>query len=460
MKIERIDLFHISMPLVSPFGTSFGVQIDRACLILKFYADGLVGWGECVATNDPGYSYETAVTAWHILSDFLIPAVLGKDLQEPEEVQAWLRSVRGHPLAKAALDQAAWDITSQRDGLSMAQKLAAPYAAGPKERVKVGISIGTQPTVAATMAVIAENLAKGYGRIKLKIKPGHDIELVRAARQHFPDTLIMLDANSAYHLEDAPLFQAMDDLDLLMIEQPLGNEDIYDHSKLRPLIQTPLCLDESITSADHARYALALQACDIINVKPTRVSGWTEARKIHDMAQEQDVRLWEVTMATGYGDVVRAGGRLVKNVTGYDLSRLATGSFGSLGVIGTVCLKLWPMASVSKTVQVDDAGSAFGRLYRPVAILETDAGVFAYIQGSVETVEGDVAVLGGSAVDGFDWPCHDQPPVYAEVRVPARMIDDALTRVREIDPLWFVGQHGVGIVEVGLSYDDAVLRGL
>ena len=172
-------------------------------------------------------------------------------------------------------------------------------------------------------------------------------------------------------------------------------------------------------------------------------------------------RVLEVTMATGYGDVVRAGGRLVKNVTGYDLSRLATGSFGSLGVIGTVCLKLWPMASVSKTVQVDDAGSAFGRLYRPVAILETDAGVFAYIQGSVETVEGDVAVLGGSAVDGFDWPCHDQPPVYAEVRVPARMIDDALTRVREIDPLWFVGQHGVGIVEVGLStYDDAVLRGL
>ena len=317
MKIERIDLFHISMPLVSPFGTSFGVQIDRACLILKFYADGLVGWGECVATNDPGYSYETAVTAWHILSDFLIPAVLGKDLQEPEEVQAWLRSVRGHPLAKAALDQAAWDITSQRDGLSMAQKLAAPYAAGPKERVKVGISIGTQPTVAATMAVIAENLAKGYGRIKLKIKPGHDIELVRAARQHFPDTLIMLDANSAYHLDDAPLFQAMDDLDLLMIEQPLGNEDIYDHSQLRPLIQSPLCLDESITSADHARYALALQACDIINVKPTRVSGWTEARKIHDMAQEQDVRLWVGGMLeTGVG---RAAQLALASLPGFTL---------------------------------------------------------------------------------------------------------------------------------------------
>lgn len=317
MKIERIDLFHISMPLVSPFGTSFGVQLDRDCLIMKVYAEGLIGWGECVATNDPGYSYETAVTAWHILSDFLIPAVLGKDLQEPEELQAWLSSVRGHPLAKATLDQAAWDLTAQRDGLSMAQKLAAPYAEGAKERVKVGISIGTQPSVAATMDVIAENLAKGYGRIKLKIKPGHDIELARAAHQNFPDTLIMLDANSAYHLDDAPLFQAMDDLNLLMIEQPLGHEDIYDHSKLRPLIQTPLCLDESITSADHARYALALGACDIINVKPTRVSGWTEARKIHDMARPQGIGLWVGGMLeTGVG---RAAQLALASLPGFTL---------------------------------------------------------------------------------------------------------------------------------------------
>lgn len=172
-------------------------------------------------------------------------------------------------------------------------------------------------------------------------------------------------------------------------------------------------------------------------------------------------RVLEVTMATGYGDVVRAGGRLVKNVTGYDLSRLATGSFGSLGVIGSVCLKLWPMAPASRTVRVKNAGSALDRLYRPVAILETGEGVSAYVHGSVATVESDVALLGGTAVEGFDWPCHDQPPIYAEVRVPARMIDDALVRVREIDPLWFVGQHGVGIVEVGLSaHDDAALESL
>ncbi len=317
MKIERIDLFHVSMPLVTPFGTSFGMEYERECLILKLYAEGLVGWGECTASAAPGYSYETTQTAWHISSDYLIPAVLGKELQEPEDVVVWLNSVRGHPLAKAALDQAAWDITAQRDGLSMAQKLAAPYAERPKARVKVGVSIGTQPSIAATLDVIADHLAQGYGRIKLKIKPGHDLELARAARAHFPDTLIMLDANSAYRLEDAPLFQAMDDLNLLMIEQPLGNEDIYDHSRLRPLIQSPLCLDESITSADHARYALALQACDIINVKPSRVSGWTEARRIHDLARAQGIGLWVGGMLeTGVG---RAAQLALASLPGFTL---------------------------------------------------------------------------------------------------------------------------------------------
>jgi len=302
MKLEQIHLYQIRMPLVSPFGTSFGMTTDRDAIIVKVAAEGLTGWGECVASWEPGYSYETTQTAWHILRDFLVPAVLGQELQEPGDVQQWMRGVRGHPLAKAAIDQAAWDLTAQRDGLSMAQKLAQPYPEGPKERVNVGISIGTQPSVAATLDVIAANLAKGYGRIKLKIKPGHDLKLARAARTAFPDTLIMLDANSAYRLDDAPLFQAMDDLNLLMIEQPLGHDDIYDHSQLRPLIQSPLCLDESITSADHARYAIALQACDIINVKPARVSGWTEARRIHDLARAAGLGLWVGGMLeTGIG---------------------------------------------------------------------------------------------------------------------------------------------------------------
>jgi O-succinylbenzoate synthase len=292
MKIERIDLYHISMPLVSPFGTSFGTQSQRDCLILAMYSEGLVGWGECVATNDPGYSYETAVTAWHILSDFLIPSILGKDLQEPADVVGWMSSVRGHPLAKATIDQAAWDITAKRDGLSLAQKLALPYPEGPKDRVNVGVSIGIQPTIKETLAVIERHLGEGYGRIKLKIKPGWDMELAHAARETFPGVPIMLDANSAYTLDDVSIFQAMDDLDLLMIEQPLGYTDIYDHSRLRPQIKSPLCLDESIHSTGDTRLALALQACDIINIKPARVSGWTEARQIHDMGRAAGIGLW------------------------------------------------------------------------------------------------------------------------------------------------------------------------
>jgi O-succinylbenzoate synthase len=292
MKIERINLYHIRQRLVSPFVTSFGRQEERDCLILALHSEGLTGYGECVANHDPGYSYETTQTAWHILTDFLIPGVLNKELQEPEELQGWLTFVRGHPLAKAALDQAAWDITARRDGLSLAQKLAQPYAEGPRDRVKVGVSIGLQPSIEETLAVIQKHLDEGYRRIKLKIRPGHDLALAQAARREFPDTLIMLDANSAYRLEDASVFQAMDDLDLLMIEQPLAYEDIYDHSQLRPEIRTPLCLDESIHSADHARYALAIGACDIINIKPSRVSGWTEARKVHDLCRAHDIPVW------------------------------------------------------------------------------------------------------------------------------------------------------------------------
>jgi O-succinylbenzoate synthase len=302
MKIERIDLYHISQPLVSPFVTSFGPQQQRDCLIAAIQADGLTGWGECVATNDPGYSYETVITAWHVLSDFLIPAVVGREFAAPEELGPALAFVRGHPLAKAMLDQALWDLAAQRDGLSLAAKLAEPYPEGPRPRVKVGVSIGIQPSIERTIEVIGEYLEMGYRRIKLKIKPDYDVALGRAARAAFPDLPIMLDANSAYRLEDAATFQAMDDLGLLMLEQPLGYEDIYDHSRLRPLIRTPLCLDESIHSVDHARYALALGACDIINVKPSRVAGWTEARRIHDLCRASGMPLWVGGMLeTGVG---------------------------------------------------------------------------------------------------------------------------------------------------------------
>lgn len=292
MRIERIDLYHVSQQLASPFVTSFGRQLERQCLLLAMHGDGLTGWGECPATESPGYSYETVQTAWHILSDFLIPAVLNQELSEPEELIEWLTFVRGHPLAKAALDQAAWDITAQRDGLSFSQKLNQPYAENPRTHVAVGVSIGIQDSIEQTLKVIEKHLEQGYRRIKLKIRPGHDVEVARAAKATFPEVPIMLDANSAYLLEDAPVFQKMDDFDLLMIEQPLGYEDIYDHSQLRQLVETPICLDESIHSAAHARYALAIGACDIINIKPARVGGWTEARKVHDLCLENEVPVW------------------------------------------------------------------------------------------------------------------------------------------------------------------------
>lgn len=292
MKIEKIDLYHISMPLVSPFQTSFGTEAERPCLIVALHSEGLIGWGECVAADFPGYCYETIGTAWHVLTDYMIPMVLGQDLQEPGDIEEWLKGIRGHPLAKASLEQAAWDITAQRDGLSFAQKLAQPYPEGPRGRVKVGVSIGIQPRIERTLELIQEYVEQGYRRIKLKIKPGHDLELAQRARQAFPSMPIMLDANSAYRLEDAPTFRAMNDLNLLMLEQPLGYEDIYDHSQLRPRIKTALCLDESIHSADHARYALAIGACDIINIKPARVGGWMEARRIHDLCHQNGVPVW------------------------------------------------------------------------------------------------------------------------------------------------------------------------
>lgn len=292
MKIERIDLYHISQPLVTQFTTSFGSQLQRDCLIIAIHSQGLTGWGECVATNDPGYSYETVGTAWHILSDFLIPAGLSFHFEEPAELSSQMNFVRGHPLAKASLEQATWDLVAQRDGLSLAQKLAQPYPEGPRSRVKVGVSIGIQTPMDKTLEMINDYVAQGYGRIKLKIRPGHDLQLAQLARAAFPHLPIMLDANSAYQLSDAPLFQAMDDLNLLMLEQPLDYEDIYEHSLLRPQIKTPLCLDESIHSAQQARFALAIGACDIINIKPARVAGWGEARDIHDLCRANGIPVW------------------------------------------------------------------------------------------------------------------------------------------------------------------------
>jgi O-succinylbenzoate synthase len=287
MNIEQIELIHIRMPLVSPFETSFGVTRERECLIVRALAGGAEGWGECVADAHPGYSYETVTTARHLLRDYLAPALLAAPVDDPRDLPARFAPVRGHPMAKAALEAAAWDLAAQQAGRSLRECLG-----GVRERVPVGVSIGIQASPASLAETAARYRAQGYRRIKIKIKPGRDLEDARAARAALGDTPLMVDANSAYTLADAGLFQNMDDLGLLMIEQPLGYDDIHEHSQLQPLLRTPLCLDESIHSAGDARFAIAVGACRIINIKQGRVGGLTNAVALHDACRERGVPVW------------------------------------------------------------------------------------------------------------------------------------------------------------------------
>jgi len=287
MKIERIELHHVTQRLVQPFRTSFGTQIDRPCILVAVYSEGLVGWAECVADDNPGYSYETVPTAWHVLSDFLIPSVLGKNITSPQEVVDGYRWVRGHPMAKAGLENAVWDLLAKAQGVPLCQLLG-----GARSRVEVGVSIGIQPTLADFLDRVNQFVAKGYRRIKMKIEPGWELEPLAAVRAQHPTIKLMVDANSAFSLDDAAIFREMDQYNLLMIEQPLHYDDIADHAKLQAQINTPICLDESIHSPLHARWAIEINACRIINMKVGRVGGLCNAIEIHNMAQAAGVKMW------------------------------------------------------------------------------------------------------------------------------------------------------------------------
>jgi O-succinylbenzoate synthase len=311
MPIDRITLYLVNMRLVAPFETSFGVEHDRQCVIVRVDADGLTGWGECPAESTFGYSYETTTTVWHALKDFLIPRSLG----QPIDLAATVRLgelLRGHNMARHGLESALWDIVGQKQGISLSKALG-----GTRDRVAVGVSVGIQASAEALIAKLEDYLAQGYGRIKIKIKPGYDLEIVRGVRVHFPKTLLQVDANSAYRLPDAPLFEAMDEYGLLLIEQPFGWDDIYEHSKLQPLLETPICLDESIHSLGHAALALELKACKVINIKPARVSGFTESRRIHDLCQSHGLPVWCGGMLeTGIG---RAGNVALASLPNFTL---------------------------------------------------------------------------------------------------------------------------------------------
>ncbi len=291
MRLNTITLYHLRMPLVSPFETSFGRITHRECLIVEARDEqGHIGWGEVVADRDPGYAYETAGTAWHILGDFLIPLALSEPLDDADpaaDFQQRAAKVRGHNMAKAGLEMALWDLRGKREGRSLREMLG-----GVRERVAVGVSVGIQPTVEALLETVTAYVEQGYGRVKLKIKPGRDVAEVQAVRRAFPDLPLQVDANSAYTLESAQALKPLDDLNLLLIEQPLAEDDLWDHHKLQALFQTPICLDESITSPRHARQALEMDACRVINIKQGRVGGLRNAKAIHDLAQAQGVPVW------------------------------------------------------------------------------------------------------------------------------------------------------------------------
>jgi O-succinylbenzoate synthase len=287
MKVERVELRVIAASLRTPFETSFGRTQHRHVLVARLCAGGLSGYGECVAREGPWYSAETVETAWHISRDFLIPLILGRDIAGPEELTGLFAPLRGNNMAKATLEMAFWDLWAKAQGISLSRALG-----GVRDQIASGVSIGIQDDLAALLELIERHLAEGYRRIKLKIKPEHDLRLAREVRRRFPDAPLMLDANSAYTLADRPLFRALDELELLMIEQPLAHDDIVDHAALQREIRTPICLDESIHTPEDGRKAIELGSCRIINVKAGRMGGHTCSRRLHDICRERDIPIW------------------------------------------------------------------------------------------------------------------------------------------------------------------------
>jgi len=287
MRIDRIELRELQMPLVHYFETSFGRTTTRRIVLVRVDADGLTGWGEVTAGEEPFYSYETPETAWHILRDFLIPWTLGKDWAAPSDVVPRFRPIRGHNMAKAALENALWDIAAQQNNLPLAKLVGGTLA-----EIPCGVSIGIQTSIPALLEKIEREVAAGYQRIKVKVKPGWDVNVLEAIRTRFPRILLMVDANSAYSLADVAHLKEFDRFYLMMMEQPLGWDDLLDHAKLQKQIATPICLDESIHSADDARKALEIGAGKIINIKLGRVGGFTAARQVHDVCRGRNAPVW------------------------------------------------------------------------------------------------------------------------------------------------------------------------
>jgi len=287
MKIESIALREIRMKLKSPFETSFGTVQDRRILLLEVVVDGTSGWGEVTAGETPAYNAETTDTAWHVISDFIAPSLIGQSVSETSQLPRLMAQIRGHEMAKSGVENAMWDAEAQLKGVPLHRLLG-----GTMEEIACGVSLGIRENPGSLVKRVEEELRSGYQRIKLKIKPGKDYEFVAAVRKEFPNIRLSVDANSAYTLDDAPHLKRLDEFGLLMMEQPLNWDDIYAHSKLQAQIQTAICLDECIHNTRHALTAIELKSCRIINIKLGRVSGHTEARRIEQACRAHGVPVW------------------------------------------------------------------------------------------------------------------------------------------------------------------------
>ncbi len=301
IEIRSVELRRVELPLVRPFRTSFGESRDKVAILVRLDAGDVAGWGECAADLEPDFSEEWIDGAWAALTSFLVPSLMaGGPLERPEEVAERLRWVRGHRMAKAALEGAVLDAWLRSRGESLAAFLGAE-----RDRVPCGVSVGIAPTPERMIEEIAGYVERGYRRVKLKIEPGRDVEIVRAVAEAFPGVPLTVDANAAYSLVEAPVFEALDELGLLLIEQPLAHDDLLDHARLQARLRTPICLDESIRHARDAAAAIELGACRVINIKPGRVGGYLEAKRVHDVARDQGIPVWIGGMLeTGVG---RAG---------------------------------------------------------------------------------------------------------------------------------------------------------
>jgi o-succinylbenzoate synthase len=287
MRIRKLRLRELHMRLVTPFQISVGTTDMRRILLVEADVDGVAGWGECVAGETPMYSPETTETAWHILRDHVWPLIKGRDFDSAADVWGMLSLVRGHEMAKGALEAAVWDAEAKQKNMPLWKLLG-----GSREEIASGVSIGIKNTVDELVAAVKRELAAGYQRIKIKVKPGKDIEQVKRLRQDFPKIKLMVDANSVYRYEDWPRLKELEGFYLMMIEQPLGWDDLYGHAALQKKLDTPICLDECIHTVEQTEAAIALGACKIINIKLGRVGGYTVARKIHDLCQQGGLPVW------------------------------------------------------------------------------------------------------------------------------------------------------------------------